>query len=46
MARKVRAPQDRPPDNIWALKGDGKCNREKTADGRLNTGSGKGETAR
>ena len=32
--RKVRAPQGRVPANGRASRGDGKCNREETADGR------------
>jgi len=43
--RKVRAPQGRVPGNARAPQGDGKCNREQTADGRAS-GTGKGETVR
>ena len=31
-SRKVRAPQGRVPDNVWAARVDGKCNREQTAE--------------
>jgi hypothetical protein len=42
-SRKVRAPQGRVPANGRASRGDGKCNREETADDR-SSGTGKGET--
>jgi len=40
--RKVRAPQGRVPDNVWAAKADGKCSRKETA---VRKG-GKGEKVR
>ena len=43
--RKVRAPQSRMPVNGRTPRGDGKCHRKYTADGRAS-GSGKVEMAR
>jgi RNA polymerase sigma factor (sigma-70 family) len=46
-SRKVRAPQGRVVGNAHRPKGQGKCHREQTANGRdLDPGTGKGETAR
>jgi hypothetical protein len=50
-SRKVRAPQGRVPGNARASRGDGKCNRKYTADGRgsgrsASPGTGKGEKVR
>ena len=47
--RKVRALQDRVVGNADRPRGQGKCNRKYTADGRpefARCGSGKGETVR